>query len=88
MVYEAVAAQSAQGWRVETLTPTAAVLVGGVAASRRFHLVNAALTLMTCGFWLPVWAVATLVRRRRARERRLITVDDAGRLSIVALPRG
>ncbi|GAA4437695.1 hypothetical protein [Phytohabitans houttuyneae] len=77
----------AQGWRVETLTPTSVVLAtgrGGPAVSRDFHLVNAIISVVTCGAWLPgwliLWAVLTLVNRPNL-QRKMITVNESGQFS-------
>ena len=47
-----------------------AVVVGGCN-----HLLHAILTVMTCGLWWPVWAVAALFGRRR-----MLLVDKSGKV--------
>ena len=81
-VYETAALWAAQGWRIEALTPTAAVLVSERRASKRFHLLNAVACLFTCGAWVFGWIALWALRRPR---RVMITVDDAGTPTIVNL---
>lgn len=47
-----VNARVADGWRIESRTPSIAVLVKG---RRPNHLLHLILTLLTFGFWLIVW---------------------------------
>lgn len=62
----------AQGWRVESQTSTDAILVRGRGCNHVLHLI---LTVLTFGFWAPIWLVMWYV----AREQRLsVSVDDYG----------
>ena len=82
-LYETAASWAAQGWRIEALTPTAAVLASGRRPSARFHLLNAAATVMTCGFWVVGWIALTVLRHRVRRV--MITIDASGRPTVVNL---
>jgi hypothetical protein len=82
-LYETAASWAAQGWRIEALTPTAAVLTSGHRPGARFHLLNAAATVMTCGFWVVGWIALTVLRHRARRV--MITVDGDDRPTVVTL---
>lgn len=82
-LYETAASWAAQGWRIEALTPTAAVLTSGHRPGARFHLLNAAATVFTCGFWAIGWIALTVLRRRPRRV--MITVDAADHPTVVSL---
>lgn len=70
----AVAAEVERGWRVESRSPTQAVLVSG---HRPNHLLHAVLTAFTCFLWGVVWLVTAL----NSRETRIVlTVDEWGRV--------
>jgi|SRR5262252_8900202 len=58
-----------QGWRVESLTTTQAVLVKG---KRPNHLLHLLLTVFTAGLWLPGWIVVAVAS---GEKRRVITVS-------------
>jgi hypothetical protein len=74
---QGIAHAVATGWRVESRSHTQAVLVAG---QRCNHLLHLGLTLATCGFWAPAWALMALV----AREHRMVlTVDPWGRIAML-----
>ncbi|MFD9477682.1 MULTISPECIES: hypothetical protein [Streptomyces] len=71
----------ALGWRVESRSPTQAVLVRGGNVN---HLLHAILTIFTCLLWGVVWIVLALGNRT---ERVALTVDRTGRVQTVHGPR-
>ncbi|MFB7252687.1 hypothetical protein [Streptomyces nojiriensis] len=71
----------ALGWRVESRSPTQAVLVRGGNVN---HLLHAILTIFTCLLWGVVWIVLALGNRT---ERVALTVDPTGRVQTVHGPR-
>ncbi|MFG2987731.1 hypothetical protein ACGFZK_00130 [Streptomyces sp. NPDC048257] len=68
------------GWRVESRSPTQAVLVRGGDVN---HLLHAILTIFTCLLWGIVW-IALAVGNKT--ERVALTVDPAGRVQTVHGP--
>lgn len=69
-----VADRIAAGWRVESLTPSIAVLVKGKRPNHILHLI---LTLLTFGLWILVWInVASWGGERRTTLR----LHEDGRL--------
>jgi hypothetical protein len=55
---QAVAHHVRMGWAVESRTPTMAVLVSGQPINHVLHLL---LTVFTCGVWLIIWAVISML---------------------------
>jgi hypothetical protein len=74
---QAVSVAVVQGWRVESRTPTQAVLVRG---ARPNHLLHAFLTFATCLLWSIVWIVLTV---RGGEEREVLTADACGHVQTV-----
>ncbi|WP_051837792.1 hypothetical protein [Streptomyces sp. NRRL F-2580] len=70
----------ATGWRVESRSPTQAVLVRGQPVN---HVLHAILTVFTCLLWGIVW-IALVVGNRV--ERVALTVEDDGQLQVVQGP--
>ncbi|MFF4447751.1 hypothetical protein [Streptomyces sp. NPDC001502] len=70
----------ALGWRVESRSPTQAVLVRGGNVN---HLLHAILTIFTCLLWGVVWIVLALGNRT---ERVALTVDRTGQVQTVHGP--
>lgn len=69
----------AQGGRVESAAPDHAVLAfGGTGMKPWMHAVHALMTLGTVGIWAAVWAVHWA---RSRNWRRLVAVDEAGRIT-------
>ncbi|WP_327411925.1 hypothetical protein [Streptomyces sp. NBC_01233] len=68
------------GWRVESRTPTQAVLVRGHPVN---HVLHAVLTVFTCLLWGIVW-IALAVGNRV--ERVVLTVDRDGQVQAVQGP--
>lgn len=60
------------GWRVESATDYQVVLVKGRTPTHVLHLF---LTILTLGFWIPVWIFITYMQRRQAL---VLTVDRYG----------
>ncbi len=48
------------GWRVESVTPSQAVMVNGRGPHHILHLL---LSVFTAGLWLPVWLIIALSAR-------------------------
>ncbi|WP_327251258.1 hypothetical protein [Streptomyces sp. NBC_01244] len=70
----------ANGWRVESRSPTQAVLVRGEQVN---HVLHAVLTVFTCLLWGIVWlAVAAMSKV----ERVALTVDQGGHVQAVQGP--
>ncbi|MGH3475410.1 MAG: hypothetical protein ACRDQD_01080 [Nocardioidaceae bacterium] len=65
----------AQGWRVESQTPTSATLVKGGNTSHGVHLFA---TLITAGMWAPVWVWRWYANRRQVLG---LTVDEYGNVN-------
>ncbi|MER6203748.1 hypothetical protein ABT234_41155 [Streptomyces sp. NPDC001586] len=70
----------ATGWRVESRSPTQAVLVRGQPVN---HVLHAILTVFTCLLWGIVW-IALVVGNRV--ERVALTVDGDGQVQAVQGP--
>lgn len=70
----------ALGWRVESRSPTQAVLVRGGNVN---HLLHAILTIFTCLLWGVVWIVLAMGNRT---ERVALTVDAVGNVQTVHGP--
>jgi len=49
--------ETSRGWRVVSQTDTSAQLVKGKPTSHLLHLI---LSIITLGFWLPVWACVAI----------------------------
>ena len=62
-------------WRVESQTSYNATLVKGKHTS---HLLHAALSLVTCGAWILVWAIVAYCNRRQVL---MMTVDEYGNIN-------
>jgi len=63
---------ASDSWRVESQSDYQAVLAKGKPTNHVLHLV---LTLITLGFWIPVWVVAYILNRRQTL---ILTVDEYG----------
>jgi hypothetical protein len=70
----AVTREVAAGWRVESQTPTNAVLVKGKQTSHVLHLI---LSFITFGLWVPVWIIMAVLNRRQAIT---LAVDPYGNI--------
>ncbi|MFE1840627.1 hypothetical protein [Streptomyces sviceus] len=70
----------ARGWRVESRSPTQAVMARG---KPRNDVLHAILTIITCLLWLIVWAVMAASDKQ---ERVAITVDQLGHVISVQAP--
>ncbi|CAM5573824.1 hypothetical protein [Streptomyces avidinii] len=68
------------GWRVESRSPTQAVLVRGGDVN---HVLHAILTIFTCLLWGVVWIVLALGNKK---ERVALTVDPNGSVQTVHGP--
>jgi hypothetical protein len=53
-----IASYLAKGWRIESRTDHAAVMVKGKRVNHVLHLL---LSLVTVGLWLPVWLIVAIV---------------------------
>jgi hypothetical protein len=88
-IHEAVAQATAQGWRVESLTPTTATMVSGTeekAVDTNFHLINILVTLFTCGVWLPGYLIIWLVLNRKGTLRRMFLTQEEDGVSFTLGP--
>lgn len=72
----AVANEVRSGWHVQSQTDYQAVLVKGKRTSHGLHVF---LTLITLGFWIPVWAVVWYMNRD---QHRVIDVDPYGNVNV------
>lgn len=70
----AIAAAVARKGRVESQTDDMAVIVWGRPVNHLLHLV---LTLVTVGFWVPVWIVLAVFG---GEKRYVITIDEFGNI--------
>lgn len=75
----AVAAEAANGYRVQSQSEDQVILVKGKKTSHGLHLV---LTVITFGLWLPVWGVMAVLNRE---QRLVLSVDTIGNVSRSAL---
>lgn len=76
-VLDAVVAEAVSiGARVESRSPTQVVLIFGSTTSGGVHVVHFLLTLLTCGLWAFVWALAGM----RHEDREILTVDPYGEI--------
>jgi hypothetical protein len=67
-----------RGWRVESRSPTQAVLVRGRESSGGVHVIHFLLTLLTFGLWVFVWILYAMSRHV---ERYTFTVDPYGQIT-------
>lgn len=70
----------ARGWRLETRSPTQAVMARGKPVN---HVLHAILTIFTCLVWGLVWIVLAASNKQ---ERIALTVDQAGNVALVSSP--
>jgi hypothetical protein len=63
---------AAQGWRVQSRTPTQAQLVKGQRVNHILHLL---LTIITFGIWAIVWLIVAV---RGGEEHAVVTIDEHG----------
>lgn len=68
--------QARAGWRVQSQTDYQAVLAKGKRTSHGLHIF---LSIITIGFWIPVWILMTVLNRDRQK---VVEVDAFGNLSI------
>lgn len=68
--------QSEMGWKVISQTETQAQLVKGKPTNHLLHLI---LSVITIGFWIPVWICVAIFT---GEKRRFVNVDAHGRVSI------
>jgi hypothetical protein len=72
----AVASECARGgWRVESQTEVNAILAKGKRTSHGLHIF---LSIITAGFWLPVWAIMWFMNRE---QRLILGVDEYGNIT-------
>lgn len=71
----AVATESANGWRVESQTDIQAILVKGKNVN---HVLHAILTFVTAGMWGLVWLFLYLLNRRQTL---ILAVDEYGNIT-------
>ncbi|MEB4208741.1 hypothetical protein [Mycobacterium sp. 94-17] len=62
----------ARGGRIEARTPTSAIVSMGKPVNHVLHLL---VTVLLCGFWLPVWIVMAATG---GEKRTTVSVDAAG----------
>lgn len=67
------------GWRVESVIGSTAILAKGHRARQGGHFV---MTVLTLGLWLAVWIVADVAGRVRRVQ---ISVDPTGRVEVITL---
>jgi hypothetical protein len=60
------------GWRTLTRSATQAQMVKG---KRTNHILHLLLSLVTLGFWIPVWIIVAIAG---GEKQRLLTVDEFG----------
>lgn len=70
----------AQGWRLESRSPTQAVMARGEPVN---HVLHAILTLLSCFLWGIVWIALAASNKR---ERVSLTVDQQGHVAVVGAP--
>jgi hypothetical protein len=70
----------AEGWRLESRSPTQAVMGRGEPVN---HVLHAILTVFTCLLWGIVWMV---IAAQNKRERVSLTVDQVGNVAVVNAP--
>jgi hypothetical protein len=73
-----VASAVPRGWRVESRSPTQAVLVRGRESSGGVHAFHCLMTLITMGLWVFVWILYAMSRHQ---ERFTFTVDPYGEIT-------
>lgn len=72
----AVASECARGgWRVESQTDVNAILAKGKRTSHGLHIF---LSIITAGFWLPVWGILWYLNRE---QRLILNVDEYGNIT-------
>ncbi len=72
LLAQAVTREVAAGGRVESQSPTQAIIVKGKPVNHTLHLI---LTLVTLLFWSWVWLILAIVG---GETRIILTVDDYG----------
>lgn len=70
----------ANGWRVESRSPTQAIMARGEPVN---HVLHAILTIFTCLLWGIVWIA---IAASNKIERVVVTVDLAGHVDVVQAP--
>lgn len=70
----AVASDVRAGWHVQSQTDYQAVLRKGKRTSHGLHIF---LSIITLGFWIPVWVVMAVLNRDKHR---VVSVDPYGHL--------
>lgn len=73
---QAVAAQVRNGWRVDSQTDYQAIMGKGKRTSHGVHIF---LSLVTLGFWIPVWLVVWFSNRDLHR---IVDIDPYGHLNV------
>lgn len=63
----------AQGWRIESSTPTQVVMVRGGSVN---HVLHGILTLLFFGLWAIVWLI--LIATNKTQRRRIWTDGSGG----------
>lgn len=76
---QAVQAEVATGWRVESQTDESAVLARGGQVNHVLHLI---LTLVTCFAWAFVWIALAVINQRKVLTLR---VDEFGNVLRTAM---
>ncbi|MFF8482241.1 hypothetical protein ACGFZG_14930 [Streptomyces antibioticus] len=70
----------ARGWRLESRSPTQAIMTQGDPVN---HVLHAILTIFTCLLWGIVWVVIAATSKQ---QRVSLTVDRTGHVAVVQSP--
>lgn len=77
MLSQAVQAYLREGWRIESHGPYMAVLCwGGGQVPPVNHILHLLLSLVTCGFWLPVWILLIMFKPKPPPFLRVVLAVD------------
>lgn len=71
----AIASESAQGWRVESQSDIQAIMVKGKPIN---HVLHGILTVLTGGAWAIVWILLYVLNRRQTL---ILSVDEYGNVT-------
>jgi hypothetical protein len=78
MLRTAIRQATIAGWHLDYALPGEAVFSSepSQAGGASFHLINIVLSLITCGLWLPVYIVLTVVDAARAPGRQILILTE------------
>ena len=80
----AVTEQIKRGWRVESQIGNRVILAKGGTRKAHQHA-HLAISLLTCGLWLPVYFMALIKARQFRARRQAVCIDQFGNVQLLPL---